>query len=795
MSIYTNLIFHNMTKTYDTILAKSEPPDFTLKQHIEDCLLIWQALQYNFPHAAQLPLSYDLWRVLYIAIVCHDLGKGHKDFQKILRGVSNQWNKQRHELFSLPFIDGLAEEKPIRDLIWLVVAGHHKEFDELINRFIRSFYRAEGQEEEEYDGLTNYIADFHQYVPVEALIEMAKIEFSVQIRPFQTRHPEKFIGLYRKQANQGKFNIFTPGYFDLLILFGGLKHCDHMGSARIDKLLSIEDSNFQFLDKKQNRLKLKGEDFYEHQQACAQVNGNLILVSPTGSGKTESALLWLRRQFQTYGQGRVFYILPFTASINAMYERLKDDLGEGFVGMLHGKLSDYLYDYFDDFQYTLSQKKSRTEELKEKFKTLATPVKVITPFQLLKHLFGLKGFEQGIFEMVGGYFIFDEIHAYSPEVFAQIKVLLEYAVEHLRVKVVVMSATIPTFLKSELEKAIGEFTKKKATPALYKQFVRHRVILQDGLLTDNFILIQKALYERKKVLVVCNTVVTAQTAYKALRGNATNAVLLHSAFNGADRTEHEKKLKKGEWDETNPIQLLVGTQAIEVSLDIDYDIIFTEPAPIDALIQRFGRVNRQRIKGKSPVVIFRQANPTDRYIYPQAIVQETTKALEQIVFQNDGVIEEERLQSIIDQVYPEWLPKQKQVFEQVYQGLSDAANRLVPMFHSRVSEEDFYKQFDGIKVLPQCLKPTYEECLERFDFIGAESLKVQIRKNKFAQLMRDDERNLMTDVYTFEKKDGKSLQIKYFVLSSKVANYDEDLGLLYDQQEEWKDESDFPDSL
>ena len=46
--------------------------------------------------------------------------------------------------------------------------------------------------------------------------------------------------------------------------------------------------------------------------------------------------------------------------------------------------------------------------------------------------------------------------------------------------------------------------------------------------------------------------------------------------------------------------MLVGTQTIEVSLDIDYDICFTEPAPIDALIQRFGRVNRRKNDGQDP---------------------------------------------------------------------------------------------------------------------------------------------------------------------------------------------------
>lgn len=774
-----------MTKPYDEILAKSEP-QLTLKQHVDDCLLIWEILQTNFPQISKLQLSYDFWRVLRLAIVCHDLGKGHVDFQKVLRSESNQWRKQRHELFSLPFIEGLEEDKRIRDLLRLVVAGHHKDYEQLWLRYICDFYQSD---EDAFglpgaDGRLDYEAEFHRNVRDKLLIQLVADEYNVKIGRFPVQHPEQVIQSYQVQVN--KMNTSNPAYFDLLLLFGGLKHCDHLGSAQVRDILHISENQFQFLDQKRTGLQAKGSDFYDHQLACGNVIGNLILTSPTGSGKTESAIIWLREQMKTFGQGRVFYILPFTASINAMYERLGKEMGEPYVGMLHGKLSDYLYDYFDDFQYSLSQKKEEIGKLKDKFKTLVTPVKVVTPFQLLKHLFGLKGFEQGLFEMVGSYFIFDEIHAYSPDVFAQIKVLLQYAVKHLHVKVMVMTATMPTFLKKELEEAIGEFTEVKVSNTLYSQFVRHKLRLQDGLLTNNLDLIRQALKEGKKVLVVCNTVKNAQLVFNELKGEVENAVLLHSAFNGSDRTRHELDLKLGEED--GSIKLLIGTQAIEVSLDIDYDIIFTEPAPIDALIQRFGRVNRKRVKGQSPVVVFRESNPTDNFIYPAEIVKMTIKAFEDIIAKNDGVIAEEQLQQYIDSVYPDWQTKQKELFDLVYDRLSISSEKLVPMYRSKLGEEDFYKQFDGIKVLPVILQEAYVERLSQFDFIGAESLKVQIRKNKFAQLMRENDQNLQAKAYAIEKKDGSLLEIKYFILTKK---YDTEHGLLFDQQEEWTDTSAF----
>ncbi len=757
-----------------------------MKEHVDDCLLIWERLQTVFPQISKLQLSYDFWRVLRLAIVCHDLGKGHVDFQKLLRGESNQWRKQRHELFSLPFIDGLDEDKHIQELIRLVVAGHHKDYEQLWLKYICDFYESE---EDAFglpgvSGRLDYETEFRKNVHDKQLIQFAAEEYDVRLGKFVISHPERIFLCYQGQIK--KMNTSNPAYFDLLLLFGGLKHCDHLGSARVQELLHISDEQFCFLDHKRVSLQALGADFYDHQLACANVTGNLILTSPTGSGKTESAIIWLRQQMKHFGQGRVYYILPFTASINAMYERLGSEMGQSYVGMLHGKLSDYLYEYFDDFQYSLSQKKEKIDELKDKFRTLVTPVKVVTPFQLLKHLFGLKGFEQGMFEMVGSYFIFDEIHAYSPDVFAQIKVLLQYAVKHLRVNVMVMTATMPTFLKKELEEAIGEFTEIQASDSLYRQFIRHQLLLQDGLLTENLELIRQALNDNKKVLCVCNTVKNAQLVFNELNGEVENAVLLHSAFNGQDRNEHELQLKNGEVDQS--IRLLVGTQAIEVSLDIDYDIIFTEPAPIDALIQRFGRVNRKRKKGRSPVVVFCESNPTDQYIYPAEIVARTINAFEEIIAESNGIIEEGKLQHYIDFVYPDWQPKQKEQFDLIYNRLAVSANCLVPMYRSKLGEEDFYRQFDGIKVLPVILQEAFIERLSRFDFIGAESLKVQIRKNKFAQLMQESDQNLQARTYTIEKKDGSILEIKYFILTKR---YDEILGLLYEQQEEWNDTSSF----
>lgn len=767
------------------ILAKSEP-QLTLHQHIEDCLNIHYFLKVQFSDITKLPnIPSEFWEFVRISMIFHDLGKSHSEFQKLLKGEESKWKKQRHELFSLPFFiafDGI-EDKTIKNIMLLAIAGHHKDYGQLFSRYINGFY----EDETPNDGLEldlgttesiTYVSEFKK-VDVNAIKALLKEKYQIDIKQsLKVENQLRFI----KSYNRNGVTIKSSDYWFLVLLFGAIKNCDHLGSARIQNIASNQLSDFQFLTDYQNKLRSKSLDFYQHQKDCSKTLGNVILTAPTGSGKTESAFLWIRKHFEENQTGRIFYILPFTASINAMFERLSAVIENGKVGMLHGKLSAYLNNYFEEHQYSHSSKKEAIDELKQKFKYVTTPIKVCTPFQLLKHLFGLKGFEQGLFEWTNSYFIFDEIHAYDAKTFAQIKVLLEFATQYLNVKVMVMTATLPMFLRKEIELAIGKFTPINADQTLYNSFRRHKVILQEGLLENNLDIIKADLHAGKKVLVVCNTVAQAQKIYGILQNEVEKSVLLHGGFNGTDRNTHEQTLLKAEKNDTlEDVMLLVGTQAIEVSLDIDYEIIYTEPAPIDALLQRFGRVNRKRERGISPCVIFKESNKIDFYIYDKDVISRTLEVFSKA--KNDGIVDKSILQKYIDFVYPSWNEEQEKDFKQVYETMKSTLDLLVPLIHSKKTEEDFYKQFDGAKILPQIYKSKFEEYLRNFDFINAENLKVSIKKNRFAQWLSTQ--NLRKEIFAFEKnKKGDLLTIDYFI-TNKL--YDSDLGLFKDEHSAWED--------
>jgi CRISPR-associated endonuclease/helicase Cas3 len=736
------------------ILAKSTNENgsrpLTLVEHIDDLLEICEHLKRAFPQTPFLTSEPIFWKIMYAAIVFHDLGKAHLHFQKVLLSKPNQWEFQRHELFSLPFLPMINFSVEHMELIERVVAGHHWTFERL-RKHCRDQYADED----------DYAEEFKKVNEDEVLTLLSKYGFTE--KKLSIRRPNHIFATYWRERTDRKVSQAQL----LLVLTGAFKHCDHLASAFVRKndFSIIEAAQFSF-------LKLKVPNPYTHQELASKTSNHAILTAPTGTGKTETALFWLQKQIEERGTGAIFYILPFTASINAMWRRLREDkmgFGEHNVGMLHGNLDAILYQFYEENGDSIDIS-LKIKEVKKQFQQHLMPLRVVTPFQLLKHLFGLKGFEKGIFEWTGSYFVFDEIHAYEPGTLAQILVLLKYAVHECGARVFIMTATLPTFVKDIIAETLGNPAEISATAELYAKFKRHRVKILDGQLPDCLELIKNHLSEKiiekngineiersKRILVVCNTVQRAQEVFDILKTFADNSVLLHGGFNGEDRAKKEALLKANDLP-----QLLVGTQAIEVSLDIDYDEIFTELAPLDALLQRFGRVNRAVKKEPCDCFIFLERNKKDRFIYPDDVCERTLAVLREIEGENEGIIDESTLQVKIDKVYPSFSEKELREFEKVREYLTEGLLDLVPFWEDKKTEEDFYKQFDGLKALPYELRNQYNERLRNFEFIKAEMLKVSIRKNEYARWIKDG--TVYTDSFIYEKTSGKLKTISFIVL-------------------------------
>lgn len=356
-----------------------------------------------------------------------------------------------------------------------------------------------------------------------------------------------------------------------------------------------------------------------------------LVVAPTGAGKTN----FLFRRCR----GRVFYTLPFQASINAMTERVRADLGEGAdVRRLHAASGVGRTDTKD------------SEEDVQLQRLPGAAVKVLTPHQLAAVVFGTAGHEAVALDLRGQDVILDEIHTYGPLALSMVERLVRVAAA-LGCRVHVGTATIPEALRDLVLEALGgaeHVCEVRLTDEELDRYDRHTV---EKVETEESARarVAEAIEAGERVLVVSNRVARAQErfAWAGEHFPHVSRLLIHSRYRRRDRARLEGEVRA--LAEGPGPCVVCATQVVEVSLDVSFDVLVTDAAPLDALVQRFGRVNRHARAGDPlrPVVVVAPPE-ADRDVLPYDadVVHRSYAALQ------EGPLRERDLQGLISMVYP-----------------------------------------------------------------------------------------------------------------------------------------------
>lgn len=593
---------------FEHILAKSEKHGrMPLIQHLKDVASIAIEVAEN--------MGLDK-NIAYKGAILHDIGKASSIFQKTLcEGFKRPPGFIfRHEIASLFFIS-LIEEKEQPPIIDMIVA-HHKSI----------YHDARGMgildlEDDFNDCFERHAIDFDAWVH-DALNILKALDFDV-----------KPVSLEEARANYDK----VVGYCEMRdtgysIWKGVLISADHLASAMDIHLHKIE-----------NRLFIKPElNFYNRKNELyplSLINGSdsrkhTLVTAPTGAGKTD----FLMKRCK----GRVFYTLPFQASINAMYERFKNDLKDtnAEIHLLHAA----------------STLKMEGKQIEEKImqRHIGASVKVLTPHQMASLVFATKGYEALIVDLHNCDVILDEIHTYSDTTQAIVLKIVEILVS-LNCRIHIGTATMPTVLYNHLLDILGGKTNVYEVylqDEILDSFNRHIIYKTDAIDNLHQVIID-AIEQKQKILIVCNQVARSQNLYNILDEQypLVSKMLIHSRFKRGQRSDLENILKE-QFNMTSEACIVVSTQVVEVSLDISFDLMITECAPIDALIQRFGRINRKRtsetIGHYKPIYVLKPADKEN------AAKPYSLKILERSyeVLPEGTLLKERKLQEFIDQVYP-----------------------------------------------------------------------------------------------------------------------------------------------
>ena len=353
----------------------------------------------------------------------------------------------------------------------------------------------------------------------------------------------------------------------------------------------------------------------------------IVIEAPTGEGKTEAALALAHKIGALHGTDEFYYALPTTATSNQMFKRVEQYLSQQLnigIGakLVHGQAfldKDLIPVTSMTNNSDNHEANASLEWFGSKKRALLAPFGVGTIDQIELAALNVRHSSLRMTGLSGKVIILDEVHAYDTYMTTIIVRLLSW-LKTLGTTVIVLSATLPVNRRNDLLQVYSNHTTEithtseyplvlvvneeetlELTPEasqlareIHLEFLRFSD--QENLEKAQWLLDQ--VKEGGCACWITNTVNRSQEIFQTLAANApagTQIILFHSRFPLEQRSEIEKEIVSivGPNKANRPASaIVVGTQVLEQSLDLDFDLMVSDLAPVDLLLQRAGRLHR-----------------------------------------------------------------------------------------------------------------------------------------------------------------------------------------------------------
>mgnify|MGYP000195899294 CR=1 FL=1 len=368
----------------------------------------------------------------------------------------------------------------------------------------------------------------------------------------------------------------------------------------------------------------------------------MIIEDQPGSGKTEAAIIATHRLLSRGDADGFFFALPTTATANSMFDRMEQAYRQLFTDDSHPWLvlshgSRTLSPGFrrmvrigpegkkgsgdqnpGDRDYSPAECSAWIADNRKK--ALLATVGVGTVDQALMAALPFRHQSLRVLGLATHVLIVDEVHSYDRYMHTVLRSLLTFQAA-LGGGVILLSATLPVQMRNELAVAYCQGLGLCATPPLQSEAyplitlcatdgihemepeqepgknTRYRVTPLTDIQEAYHVVLEKA-QSGNCVCWVRNTVSDAVESYRSIREHLDRdyVLLFHARFMASDRerSEHEVVSRFGKFSNTEERRgmVVIATQVIEQSLDLDFDCVISDLAPIDAMIQRAGRMHR-----------------------------------------------------------------------------------------------------------------------------------------------------------------------------------------------------------
>jgi CRISPR-associated endonuclease/helicase Cas3 len=687
-------------------------PDQLYQEHLIAVYEAWQKIiEVKLPLIQRLAARYqfDVERFLQgslLTVLLHDLGKLSAPFQQLMADIRNgkalnhndYRNYYRHELLSFPYIlVGASElQKQRRFSEWfleaLAVAGHHRPLDSDLTAFERE--KSLPRPERYWDGIETALNNakaiyegYHEGWVFPDGINDAEGLLSDELTDLTYLRimVSKAIPNWKRRESLERTRCLYS------LMKGILNYADWHGSAGVAVNYSVQQTPGDIHDALRQRCQAKGiafAGFTSFQQQNAGQSGHVIAVAPTGSGKTEAALLWALNNSRQMGGAKIIYLLPTRATANSIWRRLTEIFGTENVGLTHSS-ADLIFDDEND-------RESDGEGERRNFlfdQSFMRPVTVATVDQWLTTGFNLGRWTMKELNAANAVIVLDEVHAYDGWTLGLIVSAIRYF-NQLGTRFLLMSATMARNLIALFQKELSAVSVTQDTALLEAK--RSGYFVRDCYLQEAQDEIRKAVQSGRKVLVVVNTVEKCQDLAQAFQD--LKPVCYHSRFIEKDRQAIEERI-----DATN---FVVATQIVEVSLDIDFDWLFTECAPPDAIAQRAGRINRYRDPDRDSRIFIYKADPKseklynplhDRYLLERSFAQFAAAGQD---------VTEAGLLEIIENVYRDYPFEAQEGFIDATRQYRASQKQRSGIFDNRFGEDDLEQtrlsKYETVSVIPLC---------------------------------------------------------------------------------------------
>ena len=615
----------------ETVSGIYSHPNVFIENHINRCLELM-----NF-YMEEVPILYeDTKTATTISTALHDFGKCTSYFQEYMRALMEGKKPKREKLREHAFLSGVYTFYKLRDLVedtylllfsFVAVKRHHTNpvslYDEISLSIKEDIEFLQKQVESIDEERTNvFLSNLSLPKSLKDAIYFDKSTFLRALEDIL-----KDIKKLRREVRKCKTGV--KDFIRFQYIFSLLLDSDKTEAGakpfrpeRIEKIPPKAVISFKESLKKNLPInKLREEAFHEVLGHEVDLSHKLYSITlPTGMGKTLTGFAFALkfRELIAKEKGilpRIIYSLPFLSIIDQNADVLEKVLQEEFE-RVDGRLllkHHHLSQAGDFGEFEFSASRVLTEGWNSEI--------IITTFvQLFEMLLSYRNSTSRRFnKLANSIVILDEVQSLPTKYWYLLREMIKEVSENLNTYFIFMTATQPYLVEGCIELASKDKYLEKLDRIAAHFDLEERTIddFLDGL----------DLKDGRTYLFIANTIPSSKELYRKLKERLDEDIgYLSTSVTPYERKERIERIKKGHY------RVVVSTQLVEAGVDIDFDVVYRDFAPLDSLNQSAGRCNRNMEKGKGEFRVIRlvdkKGKPFTRGVYDPVLIDITHGLLE-----------------------------------------------------------------------------------------------------------------------------------------------------------------------